>query len=109
MGVFKNIKQGLWQEDFLKKPGTDFFKTFAPVSGLKTIKSVYYSKPTALEMKTNKIKEITETIVVLNEDIYVEQTQGFLVKGEEDKGDKSKLLEHVTVKLINSSPQNGLK
>ena len=45
----------------------------------------------------------------MNEDIYVEQTQGFLVKGEEDKEDKSKPLEHVTVKLINSSPQKSLK
>ena len=41
MGVFKNIKQGLWQE-FTQKPGTDFFETFAPVSGLKTIKTIIF-------------------------------------------------------------------
>ncbi|RVW16037.1 Retrovirus-related Pol polyprotein from transposon RE2 [Vitis vinifera] len=63
MVEFKGLKLELVAKGYSQQPGVDFHETFAPVARLDTIR----------------------TIIALEEEIYVEQPQGFVVDGEENK------------------------
>lgn len=84
-GSLQKHKARFVAKGFTQKPDIDFFETFAPVPRLETIRIL-------IALATQKRWQIFQLDVKsaffdgkLNEEIYVQQPQGFLVKGGEDK------------------------
>ena len=71
---------------FTKKPGIDFYETFSPVARLERIRIVIV----VVAQKKWKIFQLDVKSTFLNgkldEEIYVEQPQGFIVQGGRRKG-----------------------
>ena len=70
---------------FTQKPGIDFYETFCPLARLETIRTVI----DVAAQKKWKIFQLDVKFAFLNgrldEEIYVEQPQGFFVQGGEEK------------------------
>ncbi|CAL2278987.1 unnamed protein product [Prunus armeniaca] len=78
-------KARLVAKGFTQKPGTDFFDTFALVARLETIRTLI-----SLAAQKNWLiyhLDVKSAFLngVLEEEVYVEQRQGFLVEGGEEK------------------------
>lgn len=84
-GSMQKHKARLVARGFTQKPGIDFFETFAPVARLETIRTLI-----ALAAQKNWLiyqLDVKSAFLngVLEEEVYVEQPQCFLVEGGEDK------------------------
>ncbi|GAU43236.1 hypothetical protein TSUD_241260 [Trifolium subterraneum] len=84
-GSIAKHKARLVAKGFLQKPGIDFTEIFAPVARLETVRVVV-----ALANQLSwLIVQLDVKFAFLNgtleEEVYVEQPQGFIVKGQEDK------------------------
>ena len=81
----QNHKARLVARSFTKKPGTDFYETFSAVARLETIRNVIV----VVTQKKWKIFQLDVKSTFLNgkldEEIYVEQPQGYFVQGGEEK------------------------
>ena len=84
-GDIQKHKARLVARGFAQKPGIDFYETFSPVARLETIRTV-------IDVAAQKKWKIFQLDVKsaflngkLNEEIYVEQPQGFFVQGGEEK------------------------
>ena len=84
-GDIQKHKARLVARGFTQKPGIDFYETFSPVARLETIRTVIV----VVAQKKWKIFQIDIKSSFLNgkldEEIYVEQPQGFFVQGGEEK------------------------
>ncbi|KAI5324564.1 hypothetical protein L3X38_033637 [Prunus dulcis] len=84
-GSIQKNKARLVAKGYAQKPGIDYNETFAPVARLDTIRTII-----ALAAKNNwKLYQLDVKSAfsngVLEEEVYIEQPDGFLVKGKEDK------------------------
>ncbi|CAL9012418.1 unnamed protein product [Prunus brigantina] len=84
-GSIQKHKARLVARSFTQNPGIDFFETFAPVARLETIRTLI-----ALAAQKNWLiyqLDVKSAFLngVLEEEVYVEQPQGFLVEGGEEK------------------------
>ena len=80
-GDIQKHKARLVARGFTQKPGIDFYETFSPVARLETIRTV-------IDVTAKKKWKIFRLYVKsaflngkLDEEIYVEQPQGFFVQG----------------------------
>jgi hypothetical protein len=84
-GSIAKHKARLVAKGFLQKPGIDFTKIFAPVARLETIRVVI---AVANQLKWPIVQLDVKSAFLngkLEEEVYVEQPQGFKVRGAEDK------------------------
>ena len=84
-GSVQKHKARLVAKGYAQKPGIDYNETFAPVARLDTIRTLI-----ALAAKNSwKMYKLDVKSAFLNgvlqEEVYVEQPDGFIVQGEEDK------------------------
>ncbi|VVA27958.1 Hypothetical predicted protein, partial [Prunus dulcis] len=84
-GSIQKHKARLVAKGYTQKPGIDFNETFAPVTRLDTIR-------TLIALAAQKGWKLWQLDVksaflngVLEEEVYVDQPDGFVVKGDEDK------------------------
>ena len=84
-GDIQRHKERLVSRGFTQKPGIDFYETFSPVARLETIRTVIV----VAAQKKWKIFQLDVKSAFLNgklnEEIYVEQPQGFFVQEGEEK------------------------
>ncbi|KAL8103750.1 hypothetical protein AgCh_028088 [Apium graveolens] len=84
-GEIQKHKARLVAKGFTQKPGVDFSETFSPVARLETIRSLI----ALAAQKKWKLFQLDVKSAFLNgkldEEIYVEQPQGFLIEGGENK------------------------
>ncbi|KAM1861471.1 hypothetical protein ACFX13_013538 [Malus domestica] len=82
--VLKN-KARLVAKGYAQKPGLDYNETYAPVARLDTIRTLI----ALAAQKSWKLYQLDVKSAFLNgvlqEEVYVEQPEGFVVKGKEDK------------------------
>ena len=82
-GSFKKCKAGFVAKGFSQVECRDFFKTYSPTSRMPTIRILlklaeqYQAKPKRMDIKTALLNADIE------ENIYVEQPEGFEVKNNE--------------------------
>ena len=80
-GRIQKHKARLVARGFTQKPGIDFYETFSLVASLETIRIII----TVAAQKKWKIFQLDVKLAFLNEkldeEIYVEQPQGFFVQG----------------------------
>ncbi|BBH04991.1 transposable element gene [Prunus dulcis] len=84
-GSVQKNKAWLVAKGYAQKPGVDYNETFAPVARLDTIRTLV-----ALAAQKNwKLYQLDVKSAFLNgvleEEVYVDQPDGFVVKGSEDK------------------------
>ena len=84
-GRVQRLKARLVAKGYSQQPGVDFHETFAPVARLDTIRTII----AVAAQKGWLLYQLDIKSAFLNgkleEDIYVEQPQGFVVDGEENK------------------------
>ncbi|KAK0588971.1 hypothetical protein LWI29_007900 [Acer saccharum] len=84
-GSIQKHKARLVARGFSQKPSIDFYETFAPVARLETIRTLI----ALAAQKRWKIYQLDVKSAFLNgalkEEVYMEQPQGFLAGGEENK------------------------
>ncbi|KAL6320112.1 hypothetical protein AAG906_004621 [Vitis piasezkii] len=84
-GRVQRLKARLVAKGYLQQPGVDFHETFAPVARLDTIRTII----AVAAQKGWLLYQLDIKSAFLNgkleEEIYVEQPQGFVVDGEENK------------------------
>jgi transposase InsO family protein len=84
-GSFKRNKARLVVKGYAQQPGIDYDETFAPVARLDTIRALI----ALAAQKGWLLYQLDVKSAFLNgelkEEVYVEQPQGFIIKGEEDK------------------------
>ena len=84
-GDIQKHKARLVARGFTQKPGIDFYETFSLVASLETIRIII----TVAAQKKWKISQLDVKSAFLNgkldEEIYVEQPQGFFVQWGEEK------------------------
>ena len=84
MDQFRDTKHAQWQKGYSQQPRVDFSETCAPVVRMETIRTVlalaaHYELP---------VYQLDVKLAFLNgelEEVYVEQPQGYTIKGKEDK------------------------
>ncbi|KAM0975403.1 hypothetical protein ACFX13_018728 [Malus domestica] len=78
-------KARLVAKGYAQKPGLDYNETYAPVARLDTIKTLV----TLAAQKSWKLYQLNVKSAFLNgvleDEVYVDQLEGFVVKGKEDK------------------------
>ncbi|CAL2246955.1 unnamed protein product [Prunus armeniaca] len=84
-GLVQNNKARLVAKGYVQKPGIDYNETFAPVARLDTIKTLI----ALAAQKDWKLYQLEVKSAFLNrklqEKVYVEQPEGFMVQGKEDR------------------------
>lgn len=84
-GSIQKYKARLVAKGFKQKPGVDYYETYAPVARLETIRTVI----ALAAQKKWKLYQLDVKSAFLNgyleEEIYVEQPEGFSVEGGENK------------------------
>nr|ABA99612.1 retrotransposon protein, putative, unclassified [Oryza sativa Japonica Group] len=84
-GSVQKYKARLVAKGFKQKPGIDYYETYAPVARLETIRTII----ALAAQKRWKIYQLDVKSAFLNgyldEEIYVEQPEGFSVQGGENK------------------------
>ncbi|CAL8134899.1 unnamed protein product [Prunus armeniaca] len=84
-GLVQNNKARLVAKGYVQKPGIDYNETFAPVARLDTIKTLI----ALAAQKDWKLYQLEVKSAFLNrklqEKVYVEQPEGFVVQGKEDR------------------------
>ncbi|XP_071694431.1 uncharacterized protein [Rutidosis leptorrhynchoides] len=85
MVIYKKHKARLVAKGYSQQPGVDYTETFAPVARLDTIQALV----ALAAQRMWKIYQLDVKSAFLNgfleEEIYVEQPQGFIKKGKEDQ------------------------
>nr|KYP38814.1 Retrovirus-related Pol polyprotein from transposon TNT 1-94 [Cajanus cajan] len=85
-GSINKHKVRLVVKGYTKKYGVNFFETFAPVARLDTIILVLaFAAQNGLECVSTRCKFFFSKWLFRRGDIYIEQPEGFVVKGQEDK------------------------
>ena len=84
-GSIQKNKARLVAKGYSQKPGIDFHETFAPVARLDTIKTLI-ALAAQKEWKLFQL-DVKSAFLngVLKEEVYVDQPQGFVIQGGEDK------------------------
>ncbi|CAL2266202.1 unnamed protein product [Prunus armeniaca] len=84
-GSIQKHKARLMAKGYTQKPGIDFNETFAPVARLDTIRILI----ALAAQKSWKLCQLDVKSAFLNgileEEVYVDQPEGFVIKGAEDK------------------------
>ena len=84
-GTVQKNKARLVAKGYAQKPGIDYNETFAPVARLDTIRTL----TTLAAQKSWKLYQLDAKSAFLNgvleEEVYVEQPDGFVISGKEDK------------------------
>ncbi|KAL0402256.1 UNVERIFIED_CONTAM: Retrovirus-related Pol polyprotein from transposon TNT 1-94 [Sesamum latifolium] len=84
-GLIQKYKARLVAKGYSQQPGIDFTETYAPVARIETIRTVL----AILAQLELQVYQLDVKSVFLNgeieEEVYVEQPEGFIVKGKEDK------------------------
>ncbi|KAM1262144.1 hypothetical protein ACFX2G_027916 [Malus domestica] len=84
-GTVQKHKARLVAKGYAQKPGVDYNETFAPVARLDTIRTLI----ALAAQKSWKLYQLDVKSAFLNgvleEEVYVEQPDGFVIKGSEDK------------------------
>lgn len=85
MGVCRNTRQGQSSKGTHNNIGLIIFETFSPVARFETVRIIM-----ALEaqMRWNIYQFVVKYVFLnsaLNEDVYVNQPQGFVIDGNEEK------------------------
>ena len=84
-GSIQKYKARLVAKGYSQQPGIDFNETYAPVVRMETIRSVL---ALAAQFKL-QVYQLDVKLAFLNgeleEEVYVEQPQGYIIKGKEDK------------------------
>jgi len=84
-GSIQKYKARLLDKGFKQKLGIDYYETYAPVARLETIRTII----ALAAQKKWKLYQLDVKSAFLNgyleEEIYVEQLEGFLVEGGENK------------------------
>jgi hypothetical protein len=84
-GSIQKYKARLLAKGFKQKLGIDYYETYAPVARLETIRTII----ALAAQKKWKLYQLDVKSAFLNgyleEEIYVEQLEGFLVEGGENK------------------------
>ncbi|KAM1357424.1 hypothetical protein ACFX2H_031230 [Malus domestica] len=84
-GTVQKNKARLVAKGYAQKPGIDYNETFAPVARLDTIRTLI----ALAAQKSWKLYQLDVKSAFLNgvleEEVYVEQPDGFVAKGEEDR------------------------
>ena len=81
MVLLRSTRLGLWPKVTQKKEGEDFFDTYSPIARLTTIRALlslaasYGPIVHQMDVKTTFLNG------ELDEDIYMDQPDGFVVKG----------------------------
>ncbi|GKB78234.1 zinc finger, CCHC-type containing protein [Tanacetum coccineum] len=87
MKLFKSLRQGWSFKDFKQKSGIDYFDTYAPVACISTIRllidmaSIHNLIIHQMDVKTTFLNGD------LDEEVYMNQPQGFIMPGKENKVD----------------------
>jgi Reverse transcriptase (RNA-dependent DNA polymerase)/gag-polypeptide of LTR copia-type/Integrase core domain/GAG-pre-integrase domain len=87
-GSVQKFKARLVAKGFKQKPGIDYYETYAPVARLETIRTII---ALAAQKKWRLYQLDVKSAFLngyLNEEIYIEQPQGFQVEGGENKAYK---------------------
>ena len=81
---FKNRRQG-WLPKDMHEYGVDYDETFAPIAWMDTIRVVLAIAPKNQRHVYQMDVKYAFLNGILEEEVYVEQPRGYIVKGEEDK------------------------
>jgi hypothetical protein len=85
LGEIERFKSRLCAKGFTMRPGIDFLATFAPVSGVTTLRIVIVIA-TALDWEMLQLDVTTAFLYGhLDEEVYMRQPEGYVVAGQEDK------------------------
>jgi hypothetical protein len=84
-GTIQKHKARLVAKGYSQKPGVDFNETFAPVARMETIRIVL-ALAAQLELPVYQL-DVKSAFLngELQEEVYVEQPEGYIVEGKEDK------------------------
>lgn len=85
-GSIQKHKARLVAKGYAQRPGIDFNETFAPVARMETIRTIL---ALAAQMRLSIYQMDVKSAFLngeLSEEVYVEQPQGYVIKGQEDKG-----------------------
>jgi hypothetical protein len=84
-GSVQRNKARLVAKGYLQEPGVDFHETFAPIARLDTVRALI----SLAAQKGWLLYQLDVKLAFLNaelkEEVYVEQPQGFVIQGEEEK------------------------
>jgi hypothetical protein len=84
-GTIDKYKTRLVAKGYTQKEGEDFFDTYSPVARMTTIR-VLLSLGTSYDLLVHQM-DVKTTFLngELDDEIYMDQPDGFVVKGEEQK------------------------
>ena len=108
-GSIDKYKARLVAKGFTQKKGLDYFDTYSPVSSITTIRilialaSIHNLVIHQMDVKTTFLNRD------LDEEIYMEQPEGFIVKGQEHKVCKLVNLYMALSKLLNNDMRSLIK
>ena len=84
-GTIEKYKAQLVAKGYMQKEGEDFFDTYSPVARLTTIRALL-SLATSYGLIVHQMDiKIAFLNGELDEEIYMDQPDGFVVKGQESK------------------------
>ena len=84
-GSIERYKARLVAKGFTQKEGIDYFETFSPVTKITSIR-IMFAIASACNLEIHQMDVKTAFLNgILEEEIYINQPEGYVVKGEENK------------------------